>query len=334
MRSWFATVQSVWATVPLFLVVTMMVNVESYSSTANTQVEEVDVIRAQTGSGPGDIGIATPPEANPEGPMSFAISDDGQEVFVLDQVNSRIQVFKNGKKQRSIPIGNVPAKDLELLPGGKIALLTANDVIIISSQGQLLRSIALKGILIPSPEDALGVYARTIGKWKGLWVDVGERSVRIATLDPEVPSSERISVPGKISVNGLQLIRLEIHGTSTATVHRSKTGNISDWDTEFHITFPGEIHFVNCFCDDNMGRLYIAVTIFENNRSTNMLVILNPKGKEIARLNLFVQKAPHEIFRSMRISPNGDVFHMAVEDKNVFIKKYSTSTLHEGLTAY
>lgn len=53
----------------------------------------VDVVRARCGSGPEELGITTPQEANPEGPMSFAPGSKG-EIYVLAQINLRIQVFR------------------------------------------------------------------------------------------------------------------------------------------------------------------------------------------------------------------------------------------------
>lgn len=290
------------------------------------QVDQLDILRVPIGSGPNDVGITNPSEANPEGPMSFAISEDGQEVFIPDQVNSRIQVFAGGKRQRSIPIGDIQPKDLELLPHGEIALLTDKNVVIISNHGEIIRSIAVEGRLVPSSEDVTGIYARTKGRWKGLWLNVGDRSVRIASLDQGVVPGERISVPGRISVNGLQLISLRIHGNTNATVYRSKVGSISEWELEFPINLPGKIDSVDCIDDDNNGRLYLAVNLADDNKLSSKLVIVNPEAKKVSSFNLFVQRVPHEIFHSVRISANGNVFQMALEYHSVFIREYKPST--------
>lgn len=57
------------------------------------KVISTDIVNVKFGSDPDDIGIITPKEANPEGPMSFALGDKG-EIYILDQVNSRIQCFR------------------------------------------------------------------------------------------------------------------------------------------------------------------------------------------------------------------------------------------------
>jgi hypothetical protein len=54
----------------------------------------VQVVRAACGSGPDDVLNIVPHEAMPEGPMSFALGNNG-EIYILDQLNLRIQVFRN-----------------------------------------------------------------------------------------------------------------------------------------------------------------------------------------------------------------------------------------------
>lgn len=71
----------------------------------NTQYEEKtkerEILNVNQGSGEDEIGVITPSEANPEGSMSFAI-DKNEEIYILDQLNRRIQVFRE-KKIKTIP---------------------------------------------------------------------------------------------------------------------------------------------------------------------------------------------------------------------------------------
>lgn len=50
------------------------------------KVKSIDVLRAKFGSGSDQIRVTTPSEANPEGPMSFALGG-GEEICILDQLN-------------------------------------------------------------------------------------------------------------------------------------------------------------------------------------------------------------------------------------------------------
>ncbi|MEJ5349942.1 MAG: hypothetical protein WHS46_14785 [Desulfosoma sp.] len=84
-----------------------------------SKVTMVEVVRAKFGSGPNDIGVITPSEANPEGPMSFALGANG-EIFILDQTNSRIQVFKGGKRIRTISMPLKTLWDIDVLSDARI----------------------------------------------------------------------------------------------------------------------------------------------------------------------------------------------------------------------
>ncbi|MEM7818144.1 MAG: hypothetical protein QXP52_01500, partial [Candidatus Aenigmatarchaeota archaeon] len=45
-----------------------------------------EILNVNQGSGENEIGVITPSEANPEGPMSFAIGRN-EEIYILDQLN-------------------------------------------------------------------------------------------------------------------------------------------------------------------------------------------------------------------------------------------------------
>uniref|UniRef100_A0A7C4NZE9 6-bladed beta-propeller n=1 Tax=Thermodesulfobacterium geofontis TaxID=1295609 RepID=A0A7C4NZE9_9BACT len=107
----------------VFIVLFSITAVDSEAKKDSLLVRIFEILRAKIGSGPDEIGAITPPEANPEGPMSFALGNEG-EIYILDQLNSRIQVFKNKKCIRTIPLPTETAfLDIELLPGNKIAIL-------------------------------------------------------------------------------------------------------------------------------------------------------------------------------------------------------------------
>ena len=51
------------------------------------------------------------------------------------------------------------------------------------------------------------------------------------------------------------------------------------------------------------------------------MVILNPEGQEIGRISLFVQERPHEISHPLRVSPEGHIFQLALDDIDNSIDK-------------
>ena len=265
-----------------------------------------------------------PPEANPEGPMSFALSKDG-EIYILDQINYRIQVFKDKKRIRTIPVPTKTAfLDIELLPGNKIAILDnliKKAIYILSSEGEVISVIPLEGRLIHYANEVIEIYCIEEGKFSGIWANMSDRSVKIGSLDG-TSITERISIPGKLSKNGKRVIRAEIIGESTAVIHRSKEENLSQWEPEITVYFNMHVHYIMGPWTDINGNIYIFGAGEDKGKFINKVVILNPEGKEIGRINLFVQKAPHEIFHPVKVSPEGQIYQMAVMDKIVSVKRY------------
>ncbi len=297
--------------------------IQPAESIACIEVSITEVVRAKFGSGPNDIGILTPKEASPEGPMSFTIGEKG-EIYILDQVNSRIQCFKGGKRIKTIPIPLDTFMDIALTQDGKIILLDnaiKKSVYILDSEGKTLNIIPLEGRLIPyGPEVTQIMYVKR-GKFAGIWAILGDRSVRIAMPEGTMDTN-RISVPGRFSSDGRRLIRAEIIGDATAVIYRSKQDSLSQWEPEITLFFNMYIGNLMGIWDDKSGRIYLAAALEDKNKWFNTVLVLTPEGKELKRVNLFVQKMPHEIYHSVRVSEEGYIFQMALDDGGAFIKRY------------
>lgn len=282
----------------------------------------IDLVRVKAGSGPDSVGVATPPEANAEGPMSFAVGTNG-EVSILDQVNRRIQIFKNGKRIRTIPIPGDTFIDMDLTPDGNIVLLdntVKKSVYLIDANGRKLNILPLEGGQVPYAPSVTEIQVVPGGKHPGIWVCVGDASVRIASLDGK--TSDRIRVPGKFSLNGRRLLRASKIGDATAAVHRSKEDRLDEWEPERTIFFDRYIdHLLGPWTDTN-GNIYLGAFLTDNAEGSNVVVVLTPEGKEWGRVELFVQKTPHEIQRSIRVSPDGHILQMSLDDPGLFVRRY------------
>lgn len=95
----------------------------------------------------GTRGGDPPSEANPEGPMSFALGADGT-LFLLDQRNRRVQEFVGGKRKRSLSLERDTWIDLDAVPGGGLALLDPSppgEVRLLAPSGEVRFATALEG---------------------------------------------------------------------------------------------------------------------------------------------------------------------------------------------
>lgn len=329
------------ASVNVILILILLLFFPSSSISANSnqkvvryidKVKKMDVVRAKFGSGSDEIGVTTPSEANPEGPMSFALGEK-EEIYILDQLNKRVQIFKSGRRISTIPISvqkTINFKDIAQMGGDKVALLgiayvdgrEKSSIYFIDANGKVLNFIKLEdGRLIPDSGAVMGIRIIKDGKFKGIWVEMDEgRSVRVAS--PDGKSIERISVPGKLSLNGRRLFRPEKVGDITAVLYHSEEDSLSRWEPERTVHFEMTLVHILGIWDDQKGKIYLGAFLEDQPKALNIIVVFSPEGKELGRLKLFVQKMPHEIWKSIRVSPEGNIFQLALDGREVFIRKY------------
>ncbi|MGQ9472060.1 MAG: hypothetical protein ACUVR0_10275 [Candidatus Aminicenantales bacterium] len=287
----------------------------------NYEIKTEIVVRARIGSGPEDLGVIMPEEANPEGPMSFIVGSAG-EIYVLDQTNARIQVFKNGKYLKTIKIPDEVFSDLVLLPGGRIALLDSlvkEAVFIIDKTGNLVETISLRQKEIPVPESIIGLYFCGEGDWAGLWAQADNSSLRLAEADGK-PAAQLEKLPGLLNFKGKNLLKLELEDKKQAIVLRSDE-TFKNW-SQFKVHFELPLGQVFGFWEDLQGRLFLAVNLFNEKNEVNQTIVLNSQGNELARLEMFVLAHPAEIYFPVRVTPEGEIYQLMIE-KEVVIRKYS-----------
>lgn len=288
-------------------------------------VREYKVLSVKHGPGPDEIGVITPSEANPEGPMSFAPGKN-EEIYILDQINKRIQVFKQGRRIKTIPIPEETFIDIELLPDGKIALLDSivkKSVYIIDFLGKIINIIPLEGRLIPDASLVTGIQVIEKGQWAGIWVNINGRSVRIA--DHNGTEVERISVPGIFYQDGTGIFDVERTGEAMVTIKIYEKGSLSRFNS-FDVFLNAEIIHIIGAGTDSIGNIYLGLFMNETEDKTeklsNYIVIINSRLQEIGRFRINLQKTPHEIWRPIRISPDGYIYQLVVDKQKVYIKKF------------
>lgn len=288
----------------------------------------LEILRLKPGSSVDTIGISTPSEANPEGPMSFDLGEKG-EIYVLDQVNKRVQVFLGSSWLRSLPLpqGGV-FMDLAVLPGGGVALLDTSakkSVFILNKEGSLESVLPLEGRGIPSAQEVTGIYVRTQGKWSGLWADLGGRSVLTADLEGR-PDPRRISVPGTLSADGRRLLRAEKIGNSKVVVYRSEEDRFSRWE-EMHVAVQMFVENVWEVTEDAESRIWLVLGLLdERDKPRGMVMVLDRQGKTMGKISLCNTEMPHEIHRPLRITPGSDVLQMGLDKRGFFLKRFKTQS--------
>lgn len=286
----------------------------------------IELLRLRPGNSPDNIGISTPREANPEGPMSFDWGEKG-EIYILDQVNKRVQVFAGSSKLRGLPLPKEGLfMDLVVLPGGRLALLDNSfkkSIFILNKEGGLESVLPLEGRGIPLAEEISGIYVRTEGKLSGLWAELGGRSVLMADLEGR-PDARRISVPGTLSTDGSRLLRAEKKGDSTVVVYRSEAERFSRWE-EIPVSVQKYVESIWEVGEDKESRIYLVLGLLdERDKPEVMVMILDQQGKSFGNISLCTQEMPHEIHRPLRITSGGEIYQMGLDKRGFFLKKFTT----------
>jgi hypothetical protein len=182
--------------------------------------EEV-VFTAPWGTGPGQVGRQAPEEGAPEGPMSFVIDDKGR-YLVLDQVNSRIQVFEPGRPAQSISLFGNTFQDLILDGNGNRLVLDrlgSASITRLDPDGKYLGEIDLIGPHIPEGGVITGMFA----KEDGIWIEVEHRRmVRVADADGN-PDPDRPTVAGRFTADGRWLLTAALERPRGAAVFKQST---------------------------------------------------------------------------------------------------------------
>ncbi|GAB4538907.1 MAG: hypothetical protein Fur0020_07830 [Thermodesulfovibrionia bacterium] len=53
-----------------------------------------------------------------------------------------------------------------------------------------------------------------------------------------------------------------------------------------------------------------------------MCAIIGSSLRKLGRFKIDDQKTPHEIWRSIRVSPAGDVYQLVIDNNRVYIKRF------------
>ncbi len=295
------------------------------------------VFKTAWGSGPAELGRIIPQEASPEGPMSFVIDSSGN-IFVLDQLNKRVQVYdETGKHIKTIPIPAVTFSDIAIGESGNLFLLdryVSEMVVLIDDEGEILKKVNLIGKGIMETGSLSEIYSRE----DGLWAVIGNLMVRLCDLSGE-PYEDRQIAPGRFSQDDKSLLRTKVVGEITATVTRTAltkssidTYTISGKKT-YYIYFDIPMLAIRMVDTDKNGNIYLVVELLEESidegppysieNSHEIVVVLDSNGNEKKRIYMPVSSGAEDVNRSHRVTPDGTIYQLVIEEEGATMWRYS-----------
>jgi len=273
------------------------------------------------GSAAGLVGRLIPRSGAPQGPMSFDVDAAGR-LYLLDQVNDRIQVFgRDGVLQRVIGVPEGAVQDLALLSGkpGRLALLDRlvfRDVFVVDDSGRIVGKADLQGPGVPESGGVTALFARE----DGLWVEVEHRRlVRVADLSGR-PDRKRPEVLGR--PDGARVLRAKQMRPDAVWILEGTWGAFAPARLVARIRFDRPIRQVIDLEGLADGRILVAVRLkADGDERIDELVLVGPDGLEMERKRVLSDVRPEETYRQVRVGRDGSIYHMSLFDDGVTIRR-------------
>jgi hypothetical protein len=284
----------------------------------------VVVAKATFGSAEGQIGKNVPPEGAPVGPRSFVV-DSKSRLFVLDDLNDRIDEFAGGKSTGSVPIPAGRAfDDIELDGHGGFVLLdafTQPALVFLDSQGNKQGEVPLQGTNIPEPS----LITALVRGSDGYYVEL-EDAYLVKVADASGAAVDQSVVPGQ-ALDGTTAFDVDFSGTQHLDLYSIQLpdGTPTQMST---VSFNQDLAERLLFAPSLSGGLLLAVHTVPAQvdpesppPGTYTLVVLDKTGAEQKRVTLPAAIGLLDVFRPIRRGDDGNVYVMTTSDSDVQIAK-------------
>jgi hypothetical protein len=276
------------------------------------------VFTAKWGGAPGQLGRKEANESSPEGPMSFVVDDRGR-ALVLDQVNSRVQVFEAGKEPRSLALPGDTFQDLASTDDdGVVALdrLTTQSLAFVDSSGKVTHEVGLAGKGVAEPGEITGLFQRD----DGTWVEVNHANlVRVAdrTQNADV---QRPILQGRPTADGAAILRASKSGERAVYVAEQRGEQPVRAISRIEFDLP--VYQLLALETDRHGRIFLGASLLEERAeapfdvtaSAELVVVLAPNGAELSRIQLPEANGADESFRRIRVGDDGFLYQLTTSE--------------------
>lgn len=285
------------------------------------------VLRGPWGDGPGHFGRRAANEGSPEAPTSLAIDGRG-DVAVLDQVNRRVQRFRDGRFVGSLPLPNEAAQDVAALPDGRTAVLDRlgeGTVTLFDAAGRPARTVPLVGGPIAEGGAVTGLFATA----DGLYAEREHRELVRLTDARGEPDPARATLWGRPTRDGLSMLRAAIadraRGTVTVSAASRATGAM-DWSRT--VALGGVVLHLTLLDGDRHGRAYLGAVVARERGGAlvdprGVVVRFDRAGAPDGTLELPAPPEADELFRPLAIDDEGRVFALSPGPDGLSLVEYS-----------
>ncbi|MBN1461306.1 MAG: hypothetical protein JXA57_17395 [Armatimonadetes bacterium] len=270
------------------------------------------------GAEPGEFGLRDSEEGI-EGPLTFALRSN-MEIYVLDQLNERVQVFFNGEVKDTFAVSGAGLIGLAVTADGYTVLNNFNEdrtALVYGPDGTFVEKLAL-------PEDIL--VTRLLVRGTQVWA---RGLVESEAADGELSPYTKIWDNGKLAADRRAADRMP--GTA------DNEGCRVQYDREGYLTFeleragaavatgrlPGSLDHLTCEWSQIVdGRLVVVAGTREGGELYWDAWTVHPAG-EISGPMRLKGEAYSYLNKPVAISINGDIYIMSSSTQGVSIERHS-----------
>jgi hypothetical protein len=287
------------------------------------------VLSGKWGGAVGDFGRKPADESNPEAPMAIVAGKD-DELFVVDQVNSRIQKIKGGKVVSTIPASET-VQDLAVGADGKTILLDRladQKIQVFDADGKLVNEAPIAGKGLEEGGRATGVFSDS----EGIWVE-NEHASSVKVADPNGNAdTERPEIPGRPTRDGRAIITAAItdraSGIFIVTGFDRQSFEVL-WSTSIQLPAP-IIHLLALESDANSNS-YVAADIGRESAEEPypivdervIVVRLSNAGEITGMIEIPASATGDEMIRPITVGADGAVYAMTPGETGLSITRYT-----------
>lgn len=247
--------------------------------------------------------------------MAFSVTPDG-DVAVLDQVNRRVQRFRDGRFVGSVALPNEAAQDVATTRDGRTVVLDRlgdPSVTLFDSAGRPTRTVPMVGGPIAEGGAVTGLFVEP----DGVYVEREHRElVRVADARGE-PDPARTTLWGRPTRDGSTLLRASIADRARGAVTvsaASRANGAMDWSST--VALDGAVLHLLLLDGDRRGRVYLGAVVgtYAAGGVTDphvTVVRLDRAGTPEATLRLPAPPEADELFRPLVIDDDGVVYALA-----------------------
>lgn len=270
------------------------------------------------------VGRLRPSEANPEGPMSFAVDGKGR-VYVLDQVNGRVvRRGADGKPEAAFNIEPQAAQDLAVAEDGSAAVLdrfSSKSVTLYDEKGAKVGELPLAIDEIEEPGLVTGVFVDGndvyVEKEHGPLIKLGDKS--------GAPAAEPVELPGRPSRDGLSFLKAGLIDAPLGRVFVSSVERATmqhRFTRELRLDAP--VQGIVLLDSDKSGMIYFASQVERApGDEVVFLTCLEPlKGIPVGTAVMPANTLPEETFRDLVVLDGGGVIYSLRSETGVTYQRY------------